>query len=230
MKTKFGAIIVDGRNKVGGHVLSKNRAGSYMRTKVTPVNRQSNAQTTVRSRLASLASAFRGLGAGPIAAWNNAVAQFKTTDIFGDIHSPTGITLYQRLNNNILKIGGTVITSPPLPIGVSIATTVACTAAHATPAFTVSVAPVVPTGEKCYVSATPAISPGRSFVKSDFRFIAIVDAAGGGATPIDLLTAYVAKFGSMGAAGQKIFVKVQHISSVTGQGGIPQEASCVIAT
>jgi len=36
MKTLFGAIVVDGRGKLGGHVASKNRHGSYFRTKVSP--------------------------------------------------------------------------------------------------------------------------------------------------------------------------------------------------
>ena len=33
---KFGALVVDGRNKIGGQVASKNRAGAYLRNKVTP--------------------------------------------------------------------------------------------------------------------------------------------------------------------------------------------------
>ena len=54
MKIKFGAIVVDGRNKIGGHVMSKNRAGAYMRTKVSPVNPRSLDQMSVRSRLSAI--------------------------------------------------------------------------------------------------------------------------------------------------------------------------------
>jgi hypothetical protein len=54
MKVLFGAIVVDGRGKIGGHVMSKNRAGAFMRTKVTPINRKSSFQTGVRSRLAAI--------------------------------------------------------------------------------------------------------------------------------------------------------------------------------
>ena len=50
MKAKFGSFIVDGRGKVNGHVISKNRAGSYIRTKVTPVNPRSTAQLTQRAK------------------------------------------------------------------------------------------------------------------------------------------------------------------------------------
>ena len=51
MKIKWGALMVDGRGKIGGQVASKNRAGAYMRNKVTPVNQQTSYQLTVRNRL-----------------------------------------------------------------------------------------------------------------------------------------------------------------------------------
>ena len=88
MKIKWGALVVDGRNKIGGQVASKNRNGAYMRNKVTPVNGKSAGQVTVRNRLASLASGWRGLTAGQRLAWNNAVSDYKKTDIFGDIQNP----------------------------------------------------------------------------------------------------------------------------------------------
>jgi len=47
MKMKFGAIVVDGRGKIGGHVASKNRGGAYLRTKVTPSNPQTGYQAAV---------------------------------------------------------------------------------------------------------------------------------------------------------------------------------------
>ena len=76
MKLKFGAIVTDGRGKIGGHVMSKNRGGAYMRTKVTPSNPRSTAQTTVRSHLTTLSQGWRGLSATAIAAWNSAVSSF----------------------------------------------------------------------------------------------------------------------------------------------------------
>jgi len=55
MKTLFGAIVVDGRGKLGGHVASKNRHGSYFRTKVSQANQQvSIAQMSVPALLQSL--------------------------------------------------------------------------------------------------------------------------------------------------------------------------------
>ena len=58
MKLKFGAIVTDGRGKIGGHVASKNRSGAYLRTKVTPSNPNTVAQVQVRSILASLSQSW----------------------------------------------------------------------------------------------------------------------------------------------------------------------------
>ncbi len=60
-KIKMTAIVADIRNKLNGTVFAKNRGGAYMRTKVTPVNRQTSDQSTVRNRLGSFAQGFRGL-------------------------------------------------------------------------------------------------------------------------------------------------------------------------
>jgi len=58
MKIKFGAIVVAGSGKIGGHVASKNRGGAYLRTKVTPTNPNSPAQAGARALLASLSTGW----------------------------------------------------------------------------------------------------------------------------------------------------------------------------
>ena len=115
MKMKWGALVVDGRGKIGGQVASKNRSGAYLRTKVTTVNPRSTSQISVRNRLAGLSQGWRGLSAANRAAWNGAVADFAKTNIFGDLVNPTGFNLYQRLNNNLLRIGESALSTPPHP-------------------------------------------------------------------------------------------------------------------
>ena len=74
MKTKFGAVIVAGSGKVGGHVASHNRGGAYLRTKVTPVNPNTSYQAGVRNRLATIATSWKGLTAAQRLNWNGAVS------------------------------------------------------------------------------------------------------------------------------------------------------------
>jgi hypothetical protein len=228
MKIKWGALVVDGRNKIGGQVASKNRAGAYMRNKVTPVNPKTSFQVTVRARLSGLASGWRGLTQAQRIAWNNAVSDYKKTDIFGDIQNPSGFNLYVKLNSNLINIGVAVILTTPLPVAVSVFTTGTLAAAAGAQTLSLAVTPAVqPVSETIIVRATPAMSAGKFFVKSEFRQIGTFTAATAGA--YDLAALYIAKFGPIGPAGTKIFVEVTHVSETTGQQSQVQEFIAVVA-
>ena len=214
MKVKFGSLVVDGRGKIGGHVASKNRGGAYLRTKVTPVNPQTSFQATVRDRITTYSQGWRTLTAAQRAAWNGAVTSWQKTDIFGDLKTPSGQNLYIRLNNNLLQAGQSAITSPPLPNSVVGPVTLALTAAAGTPAVSlVFTASPVAAATTFVVRMTPQVSAGKSFVKSLYRNLTTVAAAG--TSPVDLLSAYNARFGTL-VAGQKIFVEVFAVSNTTG--------------
>lgn len=223
-KLKFGMIVTEGRGKLGGHVLSKNRYGAYARTKVTPVNPQSPAQQAARNILSAFSQAWSGLTQEAILAWNNAVGDFSRTDVFGDLRNPTGKNLFTRLNINLNSIGVIPIDAPPLPSEVPSAAIV-----------TVEINPtlllysIVFTGDSPLVSyqiwATPALSPGISFVSSEYRLIDSV--AGGAGSPIDFNAAYVNRFG-VPAVGAKVFVKMVPIHLVTGQNAVGSSASTIV--
>lgn len=228
MKIKWGALVVDGRNKIGGQVASKNRHGAYMRNKVTPVNGRTSFQVNVRARLASFASGWRGLTAGQRLAWNNAVSDYKKTDIFGDIQNPSGFNLYVKLNSNLVNIGIAAIFAPPLPVNVSVFTSATLTAAAGAQTMSLAVLPAIqPTSETIIVRATPGLSAGKSFVKSEFRQISTFTTATAGA--YDLAAAYIAKFGPIGPAGVKIFVEVVHVNETTGQQSQSQQYLVIVA-
>lgn len=228
MKAKFGLFMTDGRGKVGGHVVSKNRAGSYVRTKVTPVNPQTSYQLGVRNRLTGFSQGWSGLTQAQRDAWNAAVSDYARTDIFGDLRNPTGFNLFQRLNNNLAIAGVAQINTPPLPAAVGVVVASSLTAEDGTVAESLSLvmAGNVPAGTYVKVMATAPQSAGKSFVKSEYRLVAVLDPAE--ATPYDLLAEYQAKFGSTGTAGQKIFVKLEAINGTTGQVGTPSQVSAIV--
>lgn len=226
-KVKFGFGIAEVRNKLGGSVFARNRGGSYVRTKVTPLNPQSGAQVSARNLLTSLAQAFRSLSQDQITAWNNAVTQWQTTDIFGDLVSPTGLALYVRLNANITNAGGTVIDTPPSPVGADALTSLSLTAAVTGDVFDVDFAPAaVPADHTMYVEGTPMLSPGINNANSRFRFIAAVGTAA--ASPQDLFTEETTKFGSL-VAGQKVYVRAKFINKITGEVSLSLKASAIVA-
>jgi len=213
-KIKFGMMMTDARGKLGGHVFSKNRAGAYTRTKVTPVNPQSSFQTAVRNSFAGFTAGFRALTSAQILAWNSAVANFTSTDVFGDIKQPSGINLYNRLNLNLANAGQVAISTPPLPTAVTPAVITGVIADVSLNSVSIASAlAAVPAGHTLIIEATAQLSPGKSFVKSEYR--KITTAAAAAAFPIAAGVAYVAKFGAL-VAGTKIFVRVKTVSNTTG--------------
>jgi hypothetical protein len=64
------------------------------------------------------------------------------------------------------------------------------------------------------VMATAGVSQGKNFVQSEFRFIAAVAAAQ--ATPYVMTATYIAKFGSIPAAGNKVFVRAFNVVLASG--------------
>lgn len=226
-KVNFGVGVSEIRNKIGGIVFARNRGGAYMRTKVTPLNPQTTAQAGARSLLTSLAQAFRSLSQEQITAWNNAVTQWQTTDIFGMLVSPTGLALYVRLNANIINAGGTVIDTPPSPVGAASLGSLSLTAAVTGDVFDVAFSPAtVPADHSMYVEATPMLSPGINNANSKFRFIGIAAAAA--ASPADLFTEETSKFGSL-VAGQKVLVRAKFINKLTGEVSLSLKASAIVA-
>lgn len=207
MKLKFGAIVVDGRGKIGGHVASKNGAGAYLRTKVTPTNPQTARQSFVRALFAAITAAWSGLSASQIAAWNEAVSDWTNTNVFGDLKKPSGKALFQRLNNQAQIAGLPSFTAVPakmalpdapisaVPIGIT-AATLALTGASVSAAVQV------------VVFACAPVSNGTTNVKSKMRQIYVAPGSTYSAT--DAFDAYEAKFGAI-TLGQNIFVGVKYV-------------------
>ena len=226
MKAKFGSIVVDGRGKLGGHVYSKNRGGAYVRTKVTPVNPQTTSQLLVRSIFTMLSQGWRALTDVQRSAWNSAVDNFQRTDIFGDIKKPSGINLYMRLNQNIINAGGSAIDTPPAP-GDSPENVTFSSAPNGTaPALSIVFAPTpVPADTAYVVEATASLSPGKSFIKNQYRVIKTIPAAG--ATPNNALAAYEAKFGAL-IAGQLVGIRIKAVNVLTGVTSSATEQTYII--
>lgn len=192
MKMKFGAIVVAGSGKIGGHVASKNRAGAYLRTKVTPSNPQTVSQSLVRGILSAVSSAWSQLTDIQRQGWNEAVADWTSTDIFGDIKKPSGFNLFVKLNSTLLGVGETILEEVPAKteLGDKLLTGAVIDVTAET--ITLTFLGATPAGNFNVITATPEMSQGISNAKNRFRDI---DSFTGAPVPADLYTAYVSKFG-----------------------------------
>lgn len=209
MKIKWGALVVDGRGKLGGHVAAQNKGGSYLRTKVTPSNPQTVAQTSVRSIFASISQAWSGLTAAQIVAWNAAVEDWKKTNIFGDLKLPSGKALFQRLNQELVTVGEALLTLPPAKVDSPEAIVTA--AQFDITNTTLTLTGVDPAGSFAIkLFSSGPVSNGTTFVKNLMRMVGYT-AMGDNYVPLDGYNAYVAKFGAP-VTGQKIYVGVKYVA------------------
>lgn len=226
MKIKYSALVSDMRGKLNGSVASKNRFGSYLRNKVTPVNRKTVYQTVVRAILATVAQTWRGLTASQRSQWDGAVNSFKGTNIFGDVKVLSGFGLFTKLNANRLTIGQAQITTPPLPTDVPGVTALSATADVSDAKIILTYSPAIDAGVSVILEATAPMSAGKNFVDSEYRKIDVLLTAD--ASPLEVQTAYIAKFGSIGVAGQKIFFRMKAVDTSSGIPGGSISASCVV--
>jgi hypothetical protein len=223
MKIKYGAGIVDGSGKLNGWVASKNRGGSYMRTKVTPLNPSTSAQQNARGILGSLSTQWSQLTENQRLSFNNAVADFSRTDIFGDIRNPSGINLFVKLNTNLINTGQPQITSAPAKEEIIFSAIDSVNMDVSGQTTTITLADELLDGSLVLAFATPTLTNGTSFVKNRLRSIGSVEVS---ATQITLTPEYVAKFGAF-AIGANITVGFRVISP-TGQASTFQSQRAVI--
>ena len=209
MKLKFGAIVTDGRGKIGGHVASKNRSGAYLRTKVTPSNPNTVAQSQARGILASLSQGWGQLTDSQRLGWNDAVKEWGTTDIFGDIKNPSGINLFVKLNANLISVGFPQLSDVPKKMEVPSVIITSASLSISGDDLSINFDNSTANGVKVLVRATPTLSAGVSFVKSQFRVVGYEVVSG---SAFSLLGAYSAKFG-VPLVGANIYANVQFVLS-----------------
>ena len=188
-----------------------------MKNKVTPINPRSQAQVLVRSYLAAASSAWGSLDQSLRSAFDSAVNDWTSTNIFGDSVKPTGKNLFSALGINLLSINQTMPTSVPAKVAIPALGLETATIDISLGNFAITAGLEV--GDFAFVvGATPTLSAGTSFTKGKFRNLLF----GSGEIPLGdtLYTAYVARFG-VPAVGANISVEVKLIAP-TGQAGLPE--------
>lgn len=229
-KIKYSALVSDVRNKLNGSVLSKNRYGNYIRNKTTPVNPQTTAQQNARAALAANSQAWAGLTEAQRLSWRALAAELPFTDIFGDSKILAANSMYVKLNGNLQKVGESANALAPAKVAVpsiSLTTLTATVTAGVFTQLSIEIDPAVyPSDFALAIYATPGINAGRNFVKNQFRFLGIGPAPVTGI--VELTDLWNERFGSI-TVGQKVFIRVAYVSTLSGQQGIPVEITGISA-
>jgi hypothetical protein len=226
-KVKFSALISEMRNKLNGSVFSRNRAGNYLRNKVTPVNPQTAFQTAVRALLTDASQSWRELTQAFRDAWYSATSNFTGTDIFADVRTPSGSNLYAKLFINASNVGDTPLSQPPAVIsspgivenglifntGISVLT------------FT-DIAMAIPANTALLVRASAGMSAGRRFVKGRSRILIYYYT--GADLDTNIWAQYVAHFGAP-IVGERVAFELSYTSRLNYVQGPKTTGSIIVA-
>ena len=214
-KIKWGAIVVDGRGKLGGHVFTKTKSGATMRTKVTPVNPQTAAQASARSRLGGNSQAWAGLNEDQRRGWNALASETSKTNIFGDQYFPSGKNLFTSVNNNLVMTDGTSIANAPTFAEMPFITVMEAVVDVSAKEINLQ---IEFTGSSLdtalIIEASKPSSPGKYNFDGSFRQLMV---AGGGSPPpaTVLWDFYADKFG-VPVLGKKIAFRAYYINKTAG--------------
>jgi len=212
MKFQAGIFTPNLSGSAGGTTASRNRGGGYFRNKAIPTNPDTIAQQAARSILAALSQNWRSLTQDKRDAWNAAVNNFITTDVFGVGRRKTGKNLYTALNANLASVGQATISMPPVPSAVPSAAVSSVKIMVGAGTYEIIYTPPLATFS-LQVWATAPLSAGVSYAKNQYRQIDAV--LGGGPSPLDFQASYNAKFG-VPPVGAKVFAKLVVVENASG--------------
>ena len=173
-KIKLQAWLSDVRGKQNGSVFSKNRFANYIRTKTTPINRDTSYQQGVRFNFATLSSGWRSLSAANQNAWRAVVDQFKRINSLADSIQLTGAQLYISLNRNLKNIDIATISTAPALTSVVQLTTLSMVAETTTNTIENTFTGDVYASQSYEIKATAPYSAGKTFVKNQSFLIRIL--------------------------------------------------------
>lgn len=206
----------DMRGKLNGSVATRNKGGAALRTKVTPINPRTSAQSLQRAYTSDISKAWGGtLTDAHRNSWDTFGQSAGAKNIFGNGIILSGIAAYQKVNRIILACGGSRIDTAPPNKEVPSILGLALTANHVGPALSVTFNPAPLVGTQgLYVFATPPVSPGIKNLSSQLRLIGFFATA---ASPLDILAAWEAVFGTFPTvAGARIGITAQIVDTSTG--------------
>lgn len=197
MKIKFSALVSDMRGKLNGSVASRNRGGSYLRNKTTPVNPQTPDQQVYRSAFGAISSTWRSLPEAFRESYRNGADEFPYIDIFGDTRHLSGPQLFQKTTMNKYKVLGSIpseaFTPPPAFPAFPEDAELYLSAGDGIVEVNLE-GLIVPDGMVIIAYATPPLGLGVTFAKNRFRLLDVPEPIGAGGI-LDLSAEYANRYG-----------------------------------
>lgn len=214
--------------RIGAHVWSHNRYGSYVRQGTIPVTSTTEHALAAKARLTAASQAWQSLSAPRKLSWNAWAAQNPTLNRLGQSIILTGhaayVGLYARLES--IQIGhkdDPPIDPPPAPLT---GLTVTADVGAGDVALVYTPTPMV-VPENLYIEACVVTSQGINFIQNFIRLIGRSGAAE--PSPFDIETIVEDRFGTL-QVDQILHVIVAVCDTSTGLLSAPRRAKATVIT
>jgi len=191
-KIKMGAIVVDARGKIGGHSFQASPNGLRLISNKSGTKKSSVAQQKNRAKFSKNVKDWSLLTAGQRDTFNVQTANYKQSDVFGDLQTPSGKTLFSKLNQNLAlsnqpKISE-AINPVPLPNVSNMRVSCSTLAQHLR-----ILTDTLTTNHKFIIYSTPKLGGAVAYVKDKFTQLAVI--SGGVGVPLEVWAEFSAKYG-----------------------------------
>ena len=169
-----------------------------------------------------ITTSWKSLTNEQILAWNKLALSQDAKSVLGTKGKISGLNLFQRLNFWVVKLGGTIMTTPPTLTGVETPSeaTIVCSADAFT--FKLNQAPVDNGGIYLIIQASEGQSNGVS--RGYGKAVQIAAVAEPEADVIDIKADYESKHGLLNTGAPKVFFKYFFVNSQTGEASVPMQA------
>lgn len=173
----LGPTLSDARGQVGGVVYSRNKAGHYIRTNVSPIQPRTSRQIDIRARITQVAQYWKNtLTAALRDAWADYAAQTPLTDRFGARAHISGIAMFTRFNAMWLYAGKTIVTTAPTTPGEASMIALAYTGTTADGIKVTTPDPAIAASDFVFISKCSApVSQAKNFYNGPWQYFKAID-------------------------------------------------------
>ena len=140
----------------------------------------------------------------------------------------SGLNLFQRLNFRVVKLGGSILTTPPTLSGVETSSeaTIVCTSA----AFTFKLNQAITDNGGIYLIIQASEGQSNCVSRGYDKATQIKAVEEPGTEAIDIKADYESKHGALGTGAPKVFFKYFLVNSSTGATSVPMQALVTYST
>jgi hypothetical protein len=173
---KLGGLAQDVRGSLVGTTFSRNRAGAYVRGKVSPCQPLSSHSGAVRGVFSTLSQVWAsGLSAAQRSAWGAWATLHPITNRFGDSVILSGVAAFQYVNALLYQSGQPYIKDVPLTFHVDEPGGVTVTLTTGSPiVFSIAIDKTLLGNEGLIAYASARLAPGRMLGRADLVSLSVV--------------------------------------------------------